>query len=139
MTPDNQSKIDLGYCNIVQILESGWYVDEDYPLSGNEKVLEENDINIIISYPLETPATFSHTSVSDKGFTRRQLAEIIAKDYKQVYDEEEQTTNNEGMLNRNTGGKHGIYGHDLDDLMLHTAHVKKDLEGNVNITLEVDS
>ncbi len=60
------------------------------------------------------------------GFTRALLARLISDEYHNIYEIEEQTTDKSpallsGWLNRNeTNGAYGIYGHMIEDLLLHT-------------------
>jgi len=121
--------IDLGYQSICSINNSGWDQNDEFnrerKLSESEVVIPATSIKIVIDYPVEYKATYEHESKN--GFTRKHLAELIAKDYQEMYDEEEATTvivptNIPGMLNRcETNGKYGIWGHNIDDLILHTA------------------
>jgi hypothetical protein len=135
-------EIDLGYCSLVEINESGWknYPEfhEDYNLDPDEKVIDLTTIRIKYTYPLSNSVTYRVSSRN--GFTRKQLAKIIARRYQMIYDEEEATSdvaveNIPNMLNRcQTTGRFGIWGHCIDDLILHTAHIDGDL-----ITLGLDS
>lgn len=149
-------KIDLGYQAITDILQNGWTghteaeCDEceggrtsavcsecgDSGLiitdrNGSDLVIEAKLIKLEIDYPISKPVKFTFTS--DTGFTRKALAEIIANTYREIYDDEKDSTtvtpgNVPGMLNRNrTNGRYGIWGHDIGDLILHSAHVYADV------------
>lgn len=75
-----------------------------------------------ITYPLTTPDVVVIKSVDSIG----ELLWDIAQGYKRIYDDETETTKQSvisqeergQLLNRNkTNGIHGIYGHDLSDLV----------------------
>jgi hypothetical protein len=127
-------------------------------------VLNESNVILQITYPLEQPADFKIESKN--GFTRRALAQIIIDKYKQVYDEEEKgsTLPNETIAERNirtciaskskrssiingingiylinrakTNGPYGIWGHSIDDLIVGVATF--DTETKI-LSLGVDS
>lgn len=97
-------------------------------ISGTKAVV------ITVDYPLENPAEVT-VAVPAKGLTRRELYLAIATAYQQTYAEEEETTSvpvetvaeraerlglgGVHLINRApTDGKHGIWGHVLDDLVL---------------------
>ena len=111
----------------------------------NEKVIKENHINLVISYPLKKEFIFRLRS--KKGFTRKQLVLAISKTYKSIYAKEELTSKQKvvpvnerkGLINRNkTNGYYGIYGHDIGDLDLASIKVKY-IDGKVYIYLDVQS
>jgi hypothetical protein len=124
--------IDLGYQSICSINNSDWHQDdfddeEDKELlPPSEIVIASPIINIVIDYPVTNSAEYKHENPG--GFTRKLLAELIAGDYQLMYDEEEKTTVIQPgtlapfLINRNqTDGRYGIWGHDIGDLILHTA------------------
>lgn len=87
----------------------------------DEVVIPDSEITLRIDYPLSKPANVPLKH--DGGFTRKQLVHEIVAAYKRIYDEEEQTGGappEDGMsLNRTrTNGKHGIWGHYIEDLWL---------------------
>jgi hypothetical protein len=119
--------------------EKGAFIKHD------EVVITDKDIKVSFDYPLKQKFLFDFHS--DQGFTRKQLVELIANTYKNIYEEEERTANeyeytykNEAdeacictskvipidirvqmgsLMNRNrTDGKYGIWGHDIEDLWL---------------------
>jgi hypothetical protein len=138
--------IDLGYMSI----ETGsWEPGYDYNSDTDERMIKDLDPNEIIikkhiveikyDYPLSVSHKFKHHSTNIKGFTRKELSEQIMKHYKDIYKEEEEIVGNPGhipgMLNRRTSdGPHGIWGHDIGDLILHTIHVR-----DGTYTLGIDS
>lgn len=144
----NKKMIDLGYYLITNINKNGW---EDYDpndddcedeekkeiLKGSDIVLQQGTYTIKITYPLSVEVTTKITG----SFTRKQLAQEIAKIYDAIYVDESRSSsipeqNIPGMLNRvQTNGKYGIWGHDISDLILHTAY----LLGDNTIELGVDS
>lgn len=89
-------------------------------------------------YPLENEVELKHhlteaTSILD-------ILELAAKDYQQIYDEEDETasadpTPSGALLNRREShGKHGIWGHGIEDLVFETVYVK-----NFNVTFDIGS
>jgi hypothetical protein len=80
---------------------------------------------LVIDYPLSTPCNIP-LRAGDGGMTRRQVVNAVVDAYRKIYREEAKTTRTKpGFLphsfNRNkTDGKHGIWGHVLGDLTLHT-------------------
>ena len=100
---------------------------------------------LTIDYPLTNPF-YKEFKTGKKGMTRKGLINLIVKSYRKVYKEEDSSSKIKAgwipnMLNRNgTDGKYGIWGHVLEDLMLHTATVNPTSSLAKNkITLGVDS
>tara|TARA_B100000513_G_scaffold128064_1_gene56995 strand:- start:12 stop:611 length:600 start_codon:yes stop_codon:yes gene_type:complete len=105
---------------------------------------EGKDINVVFDYPLQRPAEFVLTA----PLTRKDLVRFIGAAYRLIYDQESASSSLRAepmceripgcaLVNRaNTDGIHGIYGHDLGDLALHT--VTYDIEAG-KIYLGVDS
>ena len=138
-------EIELGYIDIANWelgdpLFPEW--DEDHSdLEENEIILAGNqEYTLVIDYPLHTP--FKHVfRTHDDGMTREELLKLIVDSYHYVYDMEERSSKIKsglipGMYNRNaTEGIYGIWGHDIDDLVLDSIELDKD---NV-ITLNVSS
>ena len=112
----------------------------------DEIVIKENLIKIIIDYPLTNQYEFTLTS--NKGFTRQQLLSEISLHYFKLYEEEENSATVKTipidkrtiMYNRNqTNGKYGIWGHDLADLDLSEIQVFKAANGQIILTLGIES
>ena len=111
----------------------------------DEVVIPEAKVTVIIDYPLSNNYKFQLTS--NKGFTRAQLINEISKQYYRLYDEEEKTATvktiplkDRKIYNRNqTDGKYGIWGHDIGDLVLDEIHVYKNQNGEVTLTLQLES
>jgi len=90
-----------------------------------EIVISQHTVTIIIDYPLTNEYKFDLSS--DTGFTRVHLINEINKAYRKIYAEEEASATiktipiekRKTLYNRNdTNGKYGIWGHDIEDLML---------------------
>jgi hypothetical protein len=100
--------------------------EQDFAKMENpdEIVIKEKKVTISFDYPFDDSNFFSFEN--PKGFSRIDLARIVCEQYKKMYQEERETTEIpegkiQGMLNRNkTNGKYGIFGHDLEDLVLHS-------------------
>ena len=117
-------------------------------INADELVLEYSQVLLRIDYPLNTPYEMFIVSQSPKGFTRKELVELICYSYKQVYKEEEKTTKTKiipieerkTLLNRNeTNGKYGICCHDIEDLDLSSIQVSKMNNGKILLELGVES
>jgi len=115
-------------------------------IDKNEIVINENKVTLIMDYPLNKECKNKLTS--SNGFTRDQLEKEIRNKYHQIYDEEESTANvktipvnkRTTMYNRNqTDGKYGVWGHDLADLVLDHILVYKSLNGDIILSLDIDS
>jgi hypothetical protein len=103
---------------------------------------------LVIDYPLSTSATIPVTAPLSLGFTRAALVKMICEEYAHVYDAEEGTAATKtipleergAMRSRNrTDGAYGIWGHDLQDLVLTAAHWTRRADGTVQIELHIES
>jgi hypothetical protein len=103
---------------------------------------------LVIDYPLSSPASMELDAPIPLGFTRATLIKMICDEYAHVYDAEEGTAaiktipleERGTMRNRNrTDGAYGIWGHDLEDLVLTAAHWTREPDGTVRIELHVES
>lgn len=101
-----------------------------------------------IEFPLTHPAQVSIASALPQGFTRGELVRTICEEYAHIYAAEEGTSVNQeatveergSRLERNrTDGAYGIWGHQLDDLVLISARWVKQSNGDVSIELHVTS
>ncbi len=100
----------------------------------NEVILKGNtEYTLVISYPLSTPYK-KKFKTGKKGKTRIQLVDMICKSYRKIYFEEDSSTEippllgseggNAPMFNRQeTDGKYGIWGHCIEDLLLHSVSI----------------
>lgn len=122
--------------------------DQELPklVDKDKIVINEAKISLVIDYPLRKEYRFELNSPA--GFTRGQLLSEITKHYVQLYKEEEESAttktipmkDRKGLINRNeTNGKYGIWGHDLEDLILTDVNVYKTREGNIVLALSVES
>lgn len=116
-------------------------------INPNEVVITSNSPPTLeIDYPL---TNLYQKKLDSSKYTRVELAKIICLTYQKIYKEEKDSTQlpvesiasrtngSSGLINRaKTNGKYGIYGHSLDNLLLHT--IKYNKEMNL-ITLGVDS
>jgi hypothetical protein len=103
---------------------------------------------LVIDYPLSTAATIPITAPIPLGFTRAVLIRTICEEYAHVYDAEEGTAATKTipveergeMRGRNrTDGAYGIWGHDLQDLVLTAVRWTRRADGTVQIELHVES
>lgn len=120
-----------------------------YLSSPREQVIPAAQAILIINYPVAYEKRVLLRAANGKAFTRVELVRKIAKAYQDMYDEEANTASlsietmqsrtNGGcaLLNRApTDGKYGIWGHDLDDLLLDTVYYN---EHDNTILVQVDS
>jgi hypothetical protein len=103
---------------------------------------------LVIDFPLTHAAHIGITSALPQGFTRGELVRVICEEYGHVYAAEEGTTTNTEVSvedrgtrrERNrTDGAYGIWGHDIDDLVLSSARWVKQSNGEVRVELHVES
>lgn len=115
--------------------------------NADEIVIPENEVTLIIDYPLNNPVSFI-LKTTEKGFSRKILIAEINKKYLDLYEVEENTAKTktipkeerDRLINRNqTDGKYGIWGHDLGDLDLSSVEVYKDKAGKITIVLGIES
>jgi len=94
-------------------------IEDSSPLKGNVDLPRNKVYTLVIDYPLDNPAKFQ-IKTGIKGMSSIQVIDKIIKSYHKVYEQ----------------NIHGVWGHDIGDLMLVTVYVdhKKKL-----ITLDVDS
>lgn len=112
----------------------------------NEMVLACDSATLIIDYPVRAPASFV-IKQKNKNYTRKELVLEVSRIYHELYDEEEKTASVKTLpmkdrksMNRNeTNGKYGIWGHDLADLVLTSIKVYQKSNGQIYLTLEIES
>lgn len=113
-----------------------------------EIVVPFEHANLVITFPLSTPATIAIDAAFPIGFTRSELVKIVCEEYANVYEAEEATAHtktvppaertNGGHRNR-TDGVYGIWGYDLDRLIMRAARWTRNSDGSVTIDLHIDS
>ena len=94
---------------------------------GNNKILPKS-IRILYDYPLKYPEIIKH--YSKDGFSKLDIMVLVSDDYRNIYKEEREdigeTPNESGMLNKkNSHGRHGIWGHSIGELILHSIRYNK--------------
>lgn len=101
---------------------SDWYNErsavEVRALDPKEVVLKMGTYTLKIDYPLSTPYVEEFTTTPN-GLTRHGLVNIIVRAYKKIYATAEKDN------------PHGVWGHCMSDLMLHTARVSP--KGNISV------
>jgi hypothetical protein len=114
----------------------------------DEIVIPHPQAVLVIDYPLTTPASVPIEAPLPLGFTRAALAKAICDEYAHIYDAEEGTAATKtipieergAMRGRNrTDGAYGIWGHDLQDLVVTAARWTRQSDGMVRIELHVES
>ena len=109
-------------------------------------IIPDTSITIIIDYPLNNK--YRVDLISKTGFTKETLIKEISEQYHKVYAEEEETSTIKtipvdkrvGIYNRNeTDGKYGIWGHDIADLVLTEVLVYKTQDGQIILSLDIES
>jgi hypothetical protein len=103
---------------------------------------------LVIDYPLSNPASIPITAPIPLGFTRAALIKTICDEYEHIYDAEEGTAaiktippedRGENPNRNRTDGAYGIWGHDLQDLVVTAARWARRSDGTVQIELHVES
>ncbi|WP_448702500.1 hypothetical protein ACFGVR_09120 [Mucilaginibacter sp. AW1-3] len=116
-------------------------------IDADEIILNYSECFLIIDYPLKKPAKFT-VKPGKNGMSRKDFVWLVNKKYQEIYAEEEQTSavktipvkERKQLLNRNeTNGKYGIWGHDIADLALNTLYIYKRPDGQIFLTLDLDS
>lgn len=111
-------------------------------------VIPYEHATLVIDYPLTTPATVQITAPITAGFTRAALVRAICEEYASVYDAEEGTSptgtipredRSPGHGRNRTDGAYGIWGYDLQDLVLTAVRWTRTHEGAIMIDLHVES
>jgi len=114
----------------------------------DEIVIPFERAELVIAYPLTVPATVPLQAAVSWGFTRGELVRAICEEYANVYEAEEATSatptvpreERAGRAERNrTDGAYGIWGHDLDDLVLTSLRWTRAAGGAVSIELHVEA
>ena len=99
-------------------------------IDSNLKVISISEASLVIDYPVRKPVNFKITSMN--GFTKGELLRKIGQIYRKMYEDEEVSSTvktipmakRKGLINRNTtDGVYGIWGHDIDDLVLSSATI----------------
>ncbi|MBS1122741.1 MAG: hypothetical protein H6Q90_4969 [Deltaproteobacteria bacterium] len=103
---------------------------------------------LVIAYPLTTPASIPISASISQGFTRAELVRAICEEYANVYDAEEGSTAASPTVpmedrlhpyGRNrTDGAYGIFGHDLQDLVLTSVRWTRKSNGTIMIEPNVE-
>jgi hypothetical protein len=114
----------------------------------DEIVIPFDRANLVIAYPLTVPATIPLHAAMAWGFTRGELVRAICEEYANVYETEEATAllkpvpreERADRPERNrTDGVYGIWGHDLDELVLASLRWTRGTDGIVTIELHVEA
>jgi len=111
----------------------------------DEIVIPHATAVLIIDYPLTVPARIEVTAPLEHGFTRAELVKTICEEYANVYETEEATAATKPLAKdertvqrRNrTDGLYGIWGYDLEDLVITAMRWTRDNRGVVKIELHV--
>ena len=112
----------------------------------DEIVIPHEYATLVIKFPLTKPVSLAVTAPIPEGFTRAALVETICEQYENVYDIEEATATTKPLppeerarLGRNrTDGLYGIWGHDLQELVLTAVHWKRSPDARVHIEPHVE-
>jgi hypothetical protein len=107
----------------------------------DEVVIPHQYANLVLTFPLSTPATLAITAPIPYGFTRAELVRAICEEYDNVYDIEEATAQTktlapafrEGIGRNRTDGLYGIWGHDLAELVVTAVHWSRSADARVTI------
>ncbi len=115
-------------------------------INKDEIVVKDDTITLLIDYPLTNECRLKINS--KHGFTRGELVMEVSKAYYKLFEEEEATATvktipvekRTTVYNRNqTNGRYGIWGHDIADLMLAEIMVYKAPDGDLLLSLNIES
>jgi len=113
-----------------------------------EIVIPYDTAILVIDYPLTTPASVAITSGFAVGFTRAELVRAACEEYSNIYEAEEATATTKTIpreerthvkTRNRTDGAYGIYGHDLEDLVLTAMRWRREPNGSIRIELHVEA
>jgi hypothetical protein len=113
---------------------------------ADQVLISAPEVTVVIDYPLKKEFLFKLSSNGE--FTKGQLAQLISDQYKKIYQAEEKSATiktippkkRKGLANRNeTNGEYGIWGHDLSDLVLSAIQIHQQPNGEIILSLEVES
>ncbi|MBO9659936.1 MAG: hypothetical protein J7527_14045, partial [Chitinophagaceae bacterium] len=113
---------------------------------ADQVLISAPEVSVVIDYPLKNEFVFKLRSTGD--LTKGELAQLISDQYQQIYEEEEKSatiktipqTQRKPLYNRNeTNGKYGIWGHDLSDLVLSGIRIHQQSNGEIILSLEIES
>lgn len=113
----------------------------------DEIVIPFDRATLLITYPLTVPAQVPITAALSHGFTRGELVRTICEEYANVYEAEEATAaiapsspEERTRPERNrTDGVYGIWGNDLEDLVLTALRWARGRDGEVTIELHIEA
>lgn len=113
----------------------------------DEIVIPFSRATLLIEFPLTHPAAISIAAALPQGFTRGELVQLICEEYAHVYAAEEGTASSEVTVEERAGrrerprsdGAYGIWGHELEHLVLRSARWVKQSTGEVRVELYVDA
>jgi hypothetical protein len=135
--------------------ESGYQVsisldDPDPDLArlpdADQLLIAAPEVSVAISYPLKKEFIFKLKSNGE--FTKGKLVQLISELYHRIYEMEERAASaktippkkRKGVHNRNdTNGDFGIWGHDLSDLVLSGIRIHQKADGEIILSLDVES
>lgn len=107
-------------------LETDTDLAEDPALAADGRHIADGpEVAVLFTYPLRRAVT--RTLTAPAGLTRAEFAATVAREYAAIYAEEEASRTaspaprGELMNRSETDGVHGIWGHDLADLVLEGA------------------
>jgi hypothetical protein len=112
-----------------------------------EIVIPYDQAMLVVDFPLTTPATVQLAAGFAVGFTRAELVRAVCEEYANLYEAEEATAHTKPVpreertavkARNRTDGVYGIYGHDLDELVLTAMRWARDPAGTVRIELHVE-
>jgi hypothetical protein len=113
-----------------------------------EIVIPYDTAILVIDFPLTTPTSVAITSGFAVGFTRAELVRAVCEEYANIYEAEEATATTKTIpreerttikTRNRTDGAYGIYGHDLEDLVLLAMRWQRESNGGIRIELHVEA
>lgn len=149
LKPDDKKELEIfedGLIPWISIKDPQKEIDR--LIGKDDVVIKDNTAVLVIDYPLNKPVEIEIKSNESIGFKRGELIQLVSKEYKRIYKEEEKSAktktvpleDRQGLVNRNeTDGKYGIWGHDIEDLDLAAITIHKSNDGKTILRLIVES
>ncbi len=102
--------------------------DREANLDPNEIIVAKSDITIVYDSPFEFESKFTYHTNNPLGFTRKELSELIMKQYHEIYSDLESEVRKFGNnpTHEISHPKYGRWSHDIDELNLRTMYLNPD-------------
>ena len=134
------------YKGVLYIADKDRLLNDLMEMKGSSgKLIDTPVLKYRIEYPLHNPVEVEE--VQENGWSLGSICMSIANQYRKIYNEEDETTEvpagdmlDIGLLNRNqTNGRHGIWGHVIEDLCIEILEITEQTPEYTRIKLYMGS